>query len=226
MDMNRITLALTAALATLGLAPLAADGAKPPKPPKPPKGAGKLTLAATPNPVKFGRSIALAGKLNGANRGGQAVSVFADPFPYDALNKVATATTNVSGDYSLTGKPSRNTRYQTRSGAEQSAVITVLVRPAVSLRLSDRTPRRGQRVRFRGRVCPQHDGSRLAIQRHYSTGYRTVRKTTLREIAGSTCSSYRKTFRVYRDGRYRAVIGGHADHATGRSRSRIANAHR
>lgn len=221
--MNRTTLALAAAFATLGLTPLAADAAKPPKPPKTP---GKLTLAATPNPVKFGRSVTLSGKLNGANNAGQVVNVFADAFPYGAFNKVATATTNVSGAYALLQKPSVNTRYQTRQGAEQSAVVTVLVRPTVSLRLSDYTPKRGQRVRFSGRVCPQHDGSTLAIQRRFSTGYRTVRKTTLRDIPGSTCSSYRRAFRVYRDGRYRAVIGGHADHATGLSRSRVADVHR
>jgi hypothetical protein len=104
-------------------------------------------------------------------------------------------------------------------------VVTVLVRPKVSLKLSDYTPRRGRRVRFSGRVCPQHDGSTLAIQRRYSTAYRTVRRTTLRDVSGSTCSSYRRTFRVKRDGRYRAVIGRHADHAAGISRSRLADVH-
>lgn len=205
------------------MAPLAADAAKPPKAPKAP---GNLTLAASPNPVRYGRSVTLSGRLNGPKNANQAVNVFADPYPYATLNKVASASTNATGDYSLTQKPTKNTHYQARQGANQSAVVTVLVRPTVSLRLSDYTPKRGQRVRFSGRVCPQHDGSTLAIQRRYSTGYRTVRRATLRDIPASICSSYRRTFRVYRDGRYRAVIGSHADHAAGISSSRLANVHR
>jgi len=221
--MNRTTLALFAAIATLGVAPLAADAVQPNNDP------GKLTLAATPNPVKYGRSIALSGKLSGPNHGGKVVNIFADPYPYDAFTNVTSATTNASGDYSTTQKPTVNTRYYARHAGEQSAVVTVLVRPAVSLKLSDYTPKRAQRVRFSGRVCPQHDGRSLSIQRRYSTGYKTIRKTTLSDIPGSTCSSYRKTFRVYRDGRFRAVIAGstpsHRDHATGLSRSRVADVH-
>jgi hypothetical protein len=222
--MNRTVLVLPAALAALGVVPFVADAAKPPT--KPPKSApGKLTLAATPNPVKFGRSVTLSGKLTGPNNSGKPVDILADPFPYNVFAKVTTATTSATGDYSTTQKPAVNTRYQARQGADLSGIITVLVRPAVSLRLSDYTPKRGQSVRFTGRVCPQHDGSSLSIQRHYSTGYRTIRKTTLRDIPGSTCSSYRKTFRVFRDGRFRAVIGGHADHARGISPSRVARVH-
>jgi hypothetical protein len=224
--MNRTTLALSAAVAALGVVPFAAHAAKPPKPSKPPKSApGNLMLAAAPNPVKFGRSVTLSGKLTGANNSGKPVGLFADPFPYDTFHKVTSATTSATGDYSTTQKPSVNTRYKASQGGNQSAIITVLVRPAVSLRLSDSTPRRGQRVGFSGRVCPQHDGSSLSIQRRYSKGYRTIRKTTLRDIPGSTCSSYRKAFRVSRDGRFRTVIGSHADHAKGISRSRVARIH-
>lgn len=221
--MNRTTLALSAAVAALGVVPFAADAAKPPKPPY--SLPGKLTLVAAPNPVKFGRSVTLSGKLSGPNSSGKVVNIFADPFPYDTSTKVASPTTNAKGDYSTTQKPTVNTRYQARQGGEQSAVVTVLVRPAVSLRLSDYTPKRGQRVRFRGRVCPQHDGSRLSIQRRYRTGYRTIRKTTLRDIPGSTCSSYRKTIRIFRDGRFRVVIRAHSDHARGVSPSRVARVH-
>jgi len=218
--MSRTTLALSAAVAVLGVLPFAADAAKPPNSPP-----GKLTLVATPNPVKFGRSVTLSGKLTGPNNSGKVVDIFADPFPYDTFTKVTSSTTNASGGYSTARKPGVNTRYQARQGADQSTIVTVLVRPAVSLRLSDYTPRRGQRVRFRGRVCPQHDGSSLSIQRHYRTGYRTLRKTTLRDILGSTCSSYRKTIRIFRDGRFRAVIGAHSDHTRGLSTSRVARVH-
>ncbi len=64
----------------------------------------------------------------------------------------------------------------------------------------------------------------MRIQRRSSTGrYRTVRRTRLR--AATRCSTYRRTFRIYRDGRYR-VTSDDADHARGYSRSRLIDAHR
>ena len=209
----------------LALTPIAVAAAqKPPKAPKAPK--GKLTLSATPNPIKYGSAVTLSGKLGGSKIDGQSVTLRSDPFPFDAFKNARSATTNATGNYSLAQQPLVNTRYQATQGGAASGIVAVLVRPRVSLRLSDYTPKRGQRVRFSGRVCPEHDGSALLIQRRFKTGYRSVRKTTLRDIPGSTCSSYRRTFRVYRDGRYRAAIAKHGDHFTGVSGSRVANAHR
>ena len=225
MRMNRTTIALSLAAAGLGLLPAAAPAHHESGHQGGGGVSGNLTLAAQPNPVRYGRTVTFTGKLSGANNSGRSVNLFADPFPFDTFSNVASALTNASGDYSLTQKPTVNTRYEAREGNERSKVVTVLVRPAVSLRLSDYTPRRGQRVRFYGRVCPQHDGTTLAIQRRYSTGYRTIRKTTLKDIAGSTCSRYSRRIGIYRDGRFRAVIGGHGDHARGVSRSRVADAH-
>jgi hypothetical protein len=186
-------------------------------------GGGNLTLAAQPTTVTFGRAVTLSGKLTGANNAGRQVNVRSDPFPFDTFDNAGSATTNAQGDYTLAQSPTVNTRYQARSGNEESAIVTVLVRPRVSLRLSDSTPRRGQRVRFSGRVCPEHDGSRVAIQRRSRAGFRTVARATLRDIPGATCSRYARRLRVRRDGTYRAVIRGHGDHATGVSPRRRAN---
>ncbi len=222
--MNRTRLALALGSAALAVTPMTAEAANAPKPPKP--GGGMLTLAATPSLIKYGSAVTLSGKLTGANNNGQAVTLQADPFPFDVFKNVASATTNATGDYQATQKPTVNTRYLAKQGSNTTAPVTVLVRPRVSLRLSDYTPKRGQRVSFSGRVCPQHDGSTLLIQRRFSTGYRTVAKTRLRDIPGSTCSSYKRTLRIYRDGRFHTAIAAHADHASGVSASRVANAHR
>jgi len=204
--------------------PAAATAA--PKPPKPGPGS-TLSIAAKPSPVVFGRSTVISGKLVGTNAAGQTVTLRSDPYPFDKFTNTGTTTTSATGDYSFTQKPGVNVRYQTRVGAVQSSIITVLVRPSVSLRLSDYTPERGQRVRFAGRVCPEHDNASLSIQRRTSTGkYRTIARTTLRDIPGVPCSRYRRSLRIFRDGRFRAVIGRHPDHATGLSRSRVADAHR
>jgi hypothetical protein len=184
-------------------------------------GAGNLTLAAQPSTVTFGRAVTLSGKLTGPNNSGRQVTLRSDPFPFDNFDNAGNATTNAQGDYTLTQSPALNTRYQARSGNEESGIVTVLVRPRVSLRLSDSTPRRGQRVRFSGRVCPEHDGSRVALQRRTAAGFRTVGRATLRDVPG--CSRFTRRLRVRRDGTYRAVIRAHNDHATGISPRRRAN---
>lgn len=222
---NRTAKAAIVILAAGAIAPVAAQAHHQPGHTGGGGGGGNLTLAAAPNPVVSGRTLTLSGKLTGQNNAGQVINLFADPFPVDTFVAAGNPTTNTAGDYQLTLRPRINTRYQAKRGNEQSAIVTVLVRPAVSLRLSDYTPKRAQVVRFYGRVCPQHNGAIAAIQRRYSTGYRTVRRTRLKAITGSSCSSYSRSFRVYRDGRYRTVISGHPDHATGVSSSRVANAH-
>ncbi len=219
--MKRARVALTVAAAALAVVPVAGAAPKPPKP-----GPGStLSIAVKPNPVVSGRVAVISGKLSGTNAAGQTVQLRSDPFPFATFSNAGTAVTDATGAYSFAVKPTLNTRYQARVGKVQTTVITELVRPALSLHLSDYTPKRGQRVRFTGRVCPQHDGTVIAIQRRSSGRYKTIAHATLKDIPGSACSSYKRTLRVRRDGRFRAVIAAHADHAKGVSRSRVARVH-
>jgi hypothetical protein len=196
-----------------------AEGAKPPKQPKPAKG---LTIAAAPNPVVFGRAIVVSGRLSGQKHAGQKVALQADPYPYDRFSQVATALTSANGDVAFQQRPGVNTRYKLHQGGIESAVVTVLARLRTSLRLSDSTPRAGTRVRFAGRACPTHDGSRVAIQRRRSTGpWRTVKRTRLR--GASRCSVFAARLRVRRDATYRAVVAGDAAYARGISPRRRVN---
>jgi hypothetical protein len=212
---RRSTALATAALATAAI--LSATAGAQQKPPI------TLTLSAAPNPVVAGSNLTLAGKLTGDKLAKQKITLRSDPFPYDAFANVGTATTNATGDFSLIQQPAVNTRYQARKGNDESAVVTVLVRPKVGLRLGDHTPAAGQRVRFAGRVCPEHDGVNVAIQRHSGGRFRTVGRAKLRDIPNSTCSSYSRVIRVGADSRYRTVIRSHADHARGISPVRRAN---
>jgi hypothetical protein len=184
-----------------------------------------LTIAASATTVKFGAPVTLSGKLTGPNADGRNVRVEADPFPVDSFDSAGNATTNVTGDWTLAVTPAANTRYRARSGNTESGTVDVAVRPALTLRLSDRTPRAGTRVRFFGRVCPEHDGVKVAIQRRRAGAWRTVRSAVLEDVAGSPCSKFSRRLRVRRDGRYRARFHGDADHAAGRSRVRRVNAH-
>ena len=83
------------------------------------------------------------------------MTVRQDPFPVDAFANAGSATTNATGDWSLAVKPTANTRYQARSGKADSPAVDVMVRPAISLKLSDRTPKRGQRVTLLGHALPR-----------------------------------------------------------------------
>jgi hypothetical protein len=212
--MKRTLVIAAAALAALTVP---AFGAKPePK---------NLTIDATPTTVKFGGNVTLSGKLNGANNSGRTVTVQQDPFPVDTFSNAGTATTNATGDWSLGLKPDRNTRYQARSGNADSKTVDVMVRPAISLTLSDRTPAAGTRVVFSGRLCPEHDGTAIGLQRRFGTKWRTLRKPVLQDIPGDTCSSYSRGLRVRRDGAYRTHFFGDANYVAGNSRAKRVNVH-
>ncbi len=186
----------------------------------------QLSLGAAPNTIVLGGATVLSGRLKGPNKAGRIVTLQGAPHPFTSFtDNIATTTTSAGGDFSFTRRPRLHTRYRVRVGGVLSSTVTVLVRQRVSLRLSDRTPRRGQVVRFSGRSCPTHDGAVVSIQKRTSTGgWRTVRRTTLRDA--SRCSVYSRRLRIYRDGTFRSVVARDADHARGFSRRRFADAHR
>jgi hypothetical protein len=184
-----------------------------------------LTLTAAPTAVKFGGSITLSGKLSGPNVDGRNVRIERDVLPLDSFQNAGNATTNATGDWSLVVKPDANARYRASVGNTDSSTVDVTVRAAVSLRLSDRTPRRGQRVTFSGRVCPEHDTVTIALQRRSSTGWKTIASPVLGDIPNVACSSYSVVKRVRRDGRFRARFLGDTDHAAGNSRVKRAHVH-
>jgi len=186
-------------------------------------------ITITPNTatVKFGGAVTLSGKLTGQNNNGRTVIVEKDQFPIDSFANLGTTQTNATGDWTFSDKPAANTRYRARSGNAESKTVDVMVRPAISLTLSDRTPAVGQRVRFFGRLCPEHDGTSVALQRRVAPNqWRTVKTTVLKDVTGETCSSYSTRRRVRRDSVYRVHFNGDADHVAGNSRARRADAHR
>ncbi|MEA2281023.1 MAG: hypothetical protein QOK21_1630 [Solirubrobacteraceae bacterium] len=216
--MLKSTLGLAAAAALL--APAAVQAAKPPKLP------AKLTIAAAPSAVTFGRATTLSGKLSGGkSAAGQLVAVQADTAPFDGTyTDVATAKTDANGDWSATNAPTALTRYRAQAKTAPpatSATVDVGVRLRVGIRVSDRTPARGQRVRFSGTVAPAHDGAPVRIQRRRADGsWRTVARTTLQD-AGDAVSRYAKRVKVTRTGTYRVrAASGDGDHLRGTSATR------
>ena len=188
---------------------------------KPPK-AGAVTLKSSADLVTFPSPVTLTGKVKGA-KAGVIVSLERRAADATAFVPAGTATTDGTGSYSFTQRPAQSSVFRATAATTPpatSADTPVAVAPLVGLKVSDATPHKGQRVRFRGTVRPQHDGTRVAIQRKKADGTWATVKTPLLRDAGSAFSRYSKRFRIRRTGTYRTVIAAHADHAEGVSRER------
>ena len=212
---------LVAALALLlvGAGVAAADH----RPGHQPPGGDELSIAAT-DPIVWGRSTVISGRLRGRDNDAKVVRLEADPHPFadTGFAQQATTSTDSRGDYRFVARPRLNTRY--RVVAETAPAVTsdtalVRVRIRVSRSVSTTTPRRGGLVQFRGTACPEHDGRIAFIQRLSPDGvFRTIARTRLRD-AGDTCSRYARRIRVRGDATYRVrVLPRDADHASGVSR--------
>ena len=216
MKRSIITTTALVVLAVVGITS-AGEAAKP--------APGTLTIGANDTSVKFGAGVTLSGKLGGANVASRTVRVQDDVYPLNSFSNTGSATTNATGDWSLAVKPTANTRYRANVGKTNSPAVDVMVRPAISLRLSDRTPRRGQKVTFSGRLCPEHDTVAVELQRKTSSGWKKIASPVLADIPGGTCSKYSVAKRVRRSGSYRTHFNADADHAAGNSSRRRARVH-
>jgi hypothetical protein len=208
----RLYLAATLLAVAVALA-IASEG-EAQKPPKP-----GMTLKASAEQVTFSSPVTLTGKVKGAK---QAMPVTLERRAANATTFAAagTATTDANGDFSFADRPSKSSVYRVTAGTVASPEVAVAVAPLVGLKVGDATPRKGQRVRFKGTVRPQHDSARVAIQRKRADGtWATVRSAALRD-AGSRYSTYSQRIRIRRSGTFRTVLAAHADHAEGVSRER------
>ena len=220
--MQRI-LILASLLAFAVVAPVAAQ-----------KGSNAVTIAAKPTQVVFGKPTVISGQVTGTGNAGVSVELEGVGAPYTGgYSNVGTPVmTDANGAYSFTVTPQLSTRYRAVAKASptvRSAEVTVPVALKVGMRVSDRTPARGQRVRFRGSVWPAHDGKTASLQRRTSSGFKTVSTSTLvaaTPVNGVTRSAYSFARKIRRTGRYRVVVAsGDADHVDGRSRTRRVRVH-
>ena len=183
----------------------------------------KLSIATQPTTITAGADLKVTGQLTGGTArdiSGKNITLRSDPFPYEGrFERVDAVETDSAGNYTFTLKPLSNARYQTSAkGGVESPVVTAEVRVAVTRRVSDRTPKRGQRVRFSGKVGPAHDGKVAQIQRRTSSGWKKVADVMLAD-GGETVSIYSKRVRIRRSGRYRVHFNpADGDHVAGSSR--------
>jgi hypothetical protein len=172
--------------------------------------------------ITFGQKDTLSGQLKGGGAG-VSVQLQEQPAPFTSGFKDvagASATTDTQGKFSLSVQPGLSTKYRAVAKASPTVTspeLTLPVRFKVTLRLSDYTPARGQRVRFSGTTAPAHDGATVYIQRRTATGaYRTVSRAVLQHRS-ATVSSYSKRIRITGTGTFRARVLSDTLHATGTS---------
>lgn len=170
-----------------------------------------LTLAATPNPIPFGKPAVLAGMLTGTGNADREVVLQSNPFPYTQgfANTTNVLLTGAQGEFSFTLLTVPfNTQYRVLIRTKPDIVSPIVlagVAPKVATSTSATRVRRGQRVRFRGTVKPGQGGERIAIQKLKGTTWVTVAGSVTHR-ASSTSASYSKRIRVTRGGSYRVFV--------------------
>ena len=170
-----------------------------------------LTLAATPNPVPFGRPTVLGGMLTGTGNANRQVVLQSNPFPYTQgfVNTTNVQLTSATGAFSF---PLLSVAFNTQFRVlipTRPEIVSPIVLAGVAPKLGTSTTatrvRRGQRVRFSGTVKPAQGGERIAIQKLKGTRWVTVAGTVTRR-ASSTSARYSKRIRVRSGGRYRVYV--------------------
>lgn len=171
-----------------------------------------LTLAATPNPVPFGRGTTLVGALSGTGNAGRQVVLQHNPFPYTAGFATIGNTQLTAADgafaFPLLSVP-LNTQYRVLIPGKPeiaSPLVGVSVAARVTTNVSSHRVRTGGRVHFSGRVRPARPGARVAIQKLNSKKHWVTVAGTIARTAGRTFSRYGKTIRIRRGGSYRVFV--------------------
>jgi len=170
-----------------------------------------LTLAATPDPVRFGAPTTLHGTLTGAARAGRLVQLFSRPFPFTAgFTAVGSAVaTDAQGAFAIT-LPALGLGTQFRARASGpvvlSPVVSVGVLASVGTRVTRTHVRSGARVHFSGTVRPAEANRPLAIQRRRRGQWVTVAGTVTRARTPAFVV-YGKTIRIRHAGLYRVFLG-------------------
>jgi len=158
-----------------------------------------LTIKASPTAVTYGSATTLSGVLKtlaGAALSARSVTIRGRQTGAAAYSTVGTATTNASGAYVLSVKPTRGTTYVASFAggvgvaAHSSAGVLVSVRPRVTFVLNDATAKRGQTVVFSGVVSPKSTLQVVFLQRLVSGTW-----TNVKSMKVTTASSFRFAWR-------------------------------
>ncbi|HEX7299947.1 MAG TPA: hypothetical protein VF257_13185 [Solirubrobacteraceae bacterium] len=186
--------------------------------------------------VLLGAPVTVSGTLvNGAADAGRQVQLYERRAPFPGTWAVSQeGAAGADGSYSFTVMPPRKAYYSivapatATAGRQASPGFLVAVRRKVSIKVSDRTPRKDQLVRFSGFVSPSYPlgpSSVATLQRRDHTGAFANVKAVLLKAAGAF-SSYRVRVHVRRAGTYRVYVPASTFFSTGASVAIVVRVHR
>jgi hypothetical protein len=183
-----------------------------------------------------GAPVAISGTLvNGAADAGRQVQLYERRAPFPGTWAVLQeSTAGADGSYSFSVVPVLKAYYSVvapataTAGREASAGLLVTVRRRVSIKVSDRTPRKNQLVRFSGFISPLYPlgpGAVATLQRRDKTGAFTNLKAALLKAAGNF-TSYRVRVHVKTPGVYRIAVPSSTYYGSGASVAVVVRVHR
>jgi hypothetical protein len=169
-----------------------------------------LSLAATPNPVAFGRSTTVGGTLSGTDNAGRQIVLQQNAFPFTAgFTTVGNPqVTNAAGSFAFPILAlTTTTQYRVLVPGRNvpSPIVTALVAVTVRTDVSATRVRRGRTVRFAGTITPIRDGANVAVQKLRDGRWITIGGTIAKHYR-SDRSRYAVRVRVPRGGSYRIFV--------------------
>jgi hypothetical protein len=149
-----------------------------------------LTIESSADPITFGGSVVISGKLAGKVSGdrNEPVTLYARTHG-QRFTAVAQSTTNPEGDYSFPAQsPANSTFYRVRSTHRRSAVLYEGVKYLLTAQVSQTKVQAGMPVTFSGTVTPDHTGGIVYLERKdaKAPGYHVIQVATIG--AGSSYS--------------------------------------
>jgi len=182
------------------------------------------TPVFTPNPVPYGKPVAVSGQIVGTGANGAQVSLFGHPFPYTGpfTQFGSTVVADKNGNYLFVLVSAlSNSIFEVRAKttpAFTSAPQQLHVSSVISMHAPSRVKPR-HRAHFWGIVQPGQDGVVVEIQKRLGNGSWTLfTRTTLQHRAGPGSSSrYTTRKKLFHSHTFRAVVhstGGAVDEGT------------
>jgi hypothetical protein len=129
----------------------------------------QLTIEASADPIAFGESVTISGKLEGGAN--QLVTLLARGRRQHGFERIVQTQANAAGEYSFPAQsPINNTFYRVTSARQASAVLYEGVKDVLTAKVSATTVPAGQPVTFSGTVSPDHTGHAIYLERQNASG--------------------------------------------------------
>jgi hypothetical protein len=177
-----------------------------------------VSLAASPNPVRFGRPVTLSGVLSGTNNGNREIVLQINSFPYThPFSQVGNPLLTLTGGAFSFTLPALGFNSQFRvQMPNRPGVISPIVAVGVSPLVSVHVRRLNRALRFSGSVRPGLVGV-VVIQKRRRGHWANIARTA--PHGGGARSTYKRRVRQTRGGRYRVVVETSGQYSPGVSRS-------